>query len=48
MKPGDVVLKFDGNEISRFQQLKDAVDSMVPGDSVWVEVERAPRNSGFD
>lgn len=40
MKPGDVVLKFDGNEISRFQQLKDAVDSMVPGDSVWVEVER--------
>ncbi|MCU0710641.1 MAG: S1C family serine protease [Pirellula sp.] len=40
MRSGDVVVKFDGNEITRFQQLKDAVDSMVPGDSVWVEIER--------
>lgn len=40
IRPGDVILKFDGNEIKKFQQLKDAVDSMVPGDSVWVELER--------
>ncbi|MCU0718356.1 MAG: S1C family serine protease [Pirellula sp.] len=40
IKAGDIILKFDGNEITKFQQLKDAVDSMVPGDSVLVEIER--------
>jgi serine protease Do len=40
IQKGDVILRFDGQRISTFQELKDAVDSMVPGDSVNVEIER--------
>ena len=40
LQGGDVVLRFDGQRIGTFQELKEAVDSMVPGDTVNVEVER--------
>jgi serine protease Do len=40
LQKGDVILRFDGQRINTFQELKDAVESMVPGDSVFVEIER--------
>ncbi|XZE34981.1 S1C family serine protease [Pirellulaceae bacterium SH501] len=43
VEPGDVIVRFDGQKIGVFKELKDAVDSMVPGDSVEVEVERNSR-----
>jgi serine protease Do len=40
MLRGDIVVRFDGQKISKFKELKDAVDSLVPGDNVMLEVER--------
>ncbi len=37
---GDIVVKFDGQKIGTFRDLKDAVDSTIPGDVVSLEVER--------
>ncbi len=43
LESGDVIVRFDGQKIGVFKELKDAVDSMVPGDSVEVEIERNSR-----
>ncbi|MBU6175653.1 MAG: PDZ domain-containing protein, partial [Planctomycetes bacterium] len=40
IKPGDIIVRFDGNPIGQFQELKDNVDAMVPGDTVNVDIER--------
>ena len=40
LKVGDVVRKFDGSEVSSFQELIQAVEATLPGDRVRVEIER--------
>lgn len=40
LKPGDVVVRFDGDPVGEFQDLKNSIDSTVPGDTVIIEVER--------
>ena len=40
LRVGDIVLKFDGQDIGAFQELKDAVALHNPGDRVKVQVKR--------
>jgi serine protease Do len=40
LRVGDVVRKFDGSEVSSFQELIQAVEATLPGDRVRVEIER--------
>ncbi len=40
IKPGDVILKFDGNEISQANQLQALVASKAPGDKATIEIFR--------
>jgi serine protease Do len=40
IRAGDIILKFDGLLIRNFDQLKDAVDSVTPGEQVTVELNR--------
>lgn len=44
IRAGDVILKFDGLLIQNFDQLKEAVDSVTPGERVTVEVLRGTVN----
>lgn len=40
IKAGDIIVRFNGDDIGEFQDLKNSIDSTVPGDSVSLEVER--------
>ena len=44
IRSGDVILKFDGLLIQNFDQLKEAVDSVTPGEQVSVEIQRGTNN----
>ncbi len=40
IRAGDVVLKFDGQPVQNFDELKSAVESVTPGEQVTVEIQR--------
>jgi S1-C subfamily serine protease len=40
IRAGDIILKFDSLTIQNFDNLKDAVDSVTPGEQVFVELQR--------
>ena len=40
IRSGDVILKFDGQPIQNFDDLKATVDSLTPGEQVSVELQR--------
>ena len=40
IQAGDIILKFDNQPIQNFVQLKEAVDSVTPGEQVMVELQR--------
>ncbi len=40
IRAGDVVLKFDGQGVQNFDELKAAVESVTPGEQVTVELQR--------
>jgi S1-C subfamily serine protease len=40
IRAGDVIRKFDGQPIQKFNDLKQAVDSVTPGEQVSVELLR--------
>jgi serine protease Do len=40
MRAGDIVLKFDGQPVQNFDELKSAVESVTPGEQVTVEIQR--------
>jgi serine protease Do len=40
---GDVILKYDGQPVATFEDLKEAVRSSLPGDHVMVEFQRGDR-----
>ncbi len=40
---GDIVRKFDGQEIQTFEDLQNAVRATLPGDTVKIEVQRGDR-----
>ncbi|NIP84387.1 MAG: PDZ domain-containing protein, partial [Planctomycetales bacterium] len=48
IRSGDVITRFDGQEIERFGQLADAVATHEPGDRVQVEVRRGERTLQLD
>jgi serine protease Do len=40
LKAGDIVVRFDNEPIANFNELKAAVDAVVPGERVTVEIQR--------
>ncbi|HUP80871.1 MAG TPA: trypsin-like peptidase domain-containing protein, partial [Pirellula sp.] len=40
IRAGDIILKFDNQQVQSFEQLKAAVDSVTPGEQVTVELQR--------
>ncbi len=40
IRPGDIIVKFDGESIQVFDDLINAVNNVVPGERVTVEIER--------
>jgi S1-C subfamily serine protease len=40
IQPGDIVRKFDGQEIETFEDLQNAVRATLPGDTVKIEIQR--------
>lgn len=40
LKPGDVILKFDGKELERYADLPPLIEARKPGDEVEIEVRR--------
>ena len=40
IRAGDIILKFDGQPVRHFDDLKAAVDSVTPGEQVTVELQR--------
>lgn len=40
IRAGDIILKFDSLTVQNFDNLKDAVDSVTPGEQVVVELQR--------
>jgi serine protease Do len=43
LQAGDIVLKFDGAQLSDFQSLSDAVKERMPGDEIALEVQRGDK-----
>jgi S1-C subfamily serine protease len=47
LRVGDVVVKFDGQTITTFAELQNAVRATLPGDAVKIEVQRGNEINRF-
>jgi len=47
LQPGDIVRKFDGQEIRTFEDLQGAVRAALPGDTIRIEVQRGDQVKRF-
>ena len=47
LQPGDLIVRFGGEEVREFKRLKELVDRRQPGDTVLVEVRRGDQTREF-
>jgi serine protease Do len=47
LQPGDLIVRFGGEEVQEFKRLKELVDRRQPGDEVVVEVRRGDETREF-